>query len=268
MKSEINTKYGTISFLDSESPGKCIIFLHGISCCKEVFFDQFEKLKAQYRVIIPDLLGHGESDNALNPSEAYTIPGLATSIIELLTQLKLTDVYIFGWSLGGSISIELLERFSGIEKVILHGYPPVSYLSPNFHEAYRRTEYTHLISQKIWSEQDAINFMNFGGLKPKTDAQKEHSELILNMIKRSDGQMREILYNSILSLIGINPLECVLKHKNKIKIVLGERDSGINPEYFDAHFPKLTAKIPHSGHASFWDQPYVINNFILKYFNK
>lgn len=266
VKEKIQTKYGEISYFDSKTRGENLVFLHGLSCCKEVFFDQFEKLQKIFRIIIPDLLGHGESDDATDKNQAYTIPGFAESILELFEKLNLSTVYVFGWSLGGSITVELLEKFKGIKKTILHGYPPVSFLKKNFQEAYAPTEYTHLIGMQHWTEDDVRLFLNSGGLKPRTEAQKETFKLISKMAQRSDGNMREILYASIISGTGVSPMECVEKHRDKITLLVGENDHGLQKDYFKKYFSDITIIIPNSGHASFWDKSEIVNDLIIKTF--
>ncbi len=55
--------------------------------------------------------GHGESDDAIDPIETYTRPGLADAAIELLRRIGVAQAAVFGWSFGGHIGIEMMTRF-------------------------------------------------------------------------------------------------------------------------------------------------------------
>ncbi|MEM7019168.1 MAG: alpha/beta hydrolase [Pseudomonadota bacterium] len=59
-----------------------------------------EKLAKQYRVIVPDLRGHGDSENP----GCYTLPYFMADIHAVITQLQLDKPALIGHSLGGHIA--------------------------------------------------------------------------------------------------------------------------------------------------------------------
>lgn len=69
-----------------------------------------------FRVVAPDLLGHGESDK---PADAtYDVTGLATLLLRVMDELDITTATLVGHSLGGGIAIAMsylepdrVERF-------------------------------------------------------------------------------------------------------------------------------------------------------------
>jgi pimeloyl-ACP methyl ester carboxylesterase len=49
----------------------------------------------------------------------------ANAAVELLRKLGVTEVIVFGWSLGGHIGIEMLACFLGMRGLMITGTPPV-----------------------------------------------------------------------------------------------------------------------------------------------
>lgn len=93
-----------LSYLDV-GEGTPIVFIHGLGQRKEAWKPQFP-LAEKYRLIIPDLRGHGETQLDDN----ITIKTFAKDIIELLEHLAVPEAYICGLSLGGIIAQELYKQ--------------------------------------------------------------------------------------------------------------------------------------------------------------
>lgn len=85
--------------------GTPIVLIHGLGSKKEAWIPQHE-LANKYRLIIPDLRGHG--DTILN--ENLTIKNFALDIIHLLEYLKIPSAFICGLSLGGIVAQELYKQ--------------------------------------------------------------------------------------------------------------------------------------------------------------
>lgn len=105
--------------------GEPIILLHG-SFQSGVFFKkqyEDEALTANYRLIIPDLRGHGESSK---PTYGYRISRLAKDVQELVTELDIDTASWVGWSMGGMIIWSYWDLFGGdrIDELVLIDSPP------------------------------------------------------------------------------------------------------------------------------------------------
>ncbi|WP_423407065.1 alpha/beta fold hydrolase [Heyndrickxia sp. MSNUG] len=93
--------YGDLFFEDIGA-GVPIIFLHPPGMGRKVF--RFQKaLSNKYRVILPDLSGHGDS-TAL--SSSVSIKKYADEILHLINSLGVEKVVLCGYSSGGSIAQE------------------------------------------------------------------------------------------------------------------------------------------------------------------
>src|SRR3989338_3155711 len=86
---------------------KALFFIHGWAFDRQVWEEQVEFFKKNYRVISVDLRGHGESrwidtDNLL--------AGFTEDILDLCRELKLRQINFVAWSLAGYILFELLKK--------------------------------------------------------------------------------------------------------------------------------------------------------------
>ena len=66
---------------------------------RDMWAPQIEALSQQYRVIVPELWGHGESGPL--PAATQTLDGLARQALALLDQLDIAHINLVGLSVGG-----------------------------------------------------------------------------------------------------------------------------------------------------------------------
>lgn len=90
---------------DDLGSGDVIVLIHGLGSRKEYWGPQYE-LAQNYRLIIPDLRGHGGTKNDKN----ITIQNFAKDIVHLLEYLKIDQAYFCGLSLGGIVAQELYKQ--------------------------------------------------------------------------------------------------------------------------------------------------------------
>ena len=93
---------GLLEFDDAGS-GPAIVFLHGWSLGKGAFGIQRRELSARYRIVVPDMRGHGNSTKFVNGDGIDT---LASDLEQLLVHLDLDDVILVGWSMGALVAWE------------------------------------------------------------------------------------------------------------------------------------------------------------------
>lgn len=95
----------SISYLEQGS-GPVLVLLHGWGMSSAVFAPIMGALSGCFRVLAPDLRGHGRSA----PGPGYRLEDLAGDIEEWLETVQITDCCLFGWSLGGMVALDLAER--------------------------------------------------------------------------------------------------------------------------------------------------------------
>lgn len=110
--------WGRLAYTEHGSGDAVVVLLHQFLVDKRAQWPIAEYLAAQgYRVICPDLPGHGESDHPRR-TDAYGLPGSAEAILALLDALELDRVFLGGASFGSmhALRIALLapERLAGL----------------------------------------------------------------------------------------------------------------------------------------------------------
>ncbi len=97
-----------LAFLD-EGPGPAVVLLHGFPLTRAMWKEQVAGVGSIYRLIVPDLRGHGESPA---PEGVYTMDEMADDVIELLDTLSLDGpVVVGGLSMGGYVALSLVARY-------------------------------------------------------------------------------------------------------------------------------------------------------------
>lgn len=87
-----------------ERAEKTIMFVHGYAGCAETWEYQINHFARDYRVIAPDLRGHGQSDA---PFSEYTMSEFVDDIDNIAAVLELPERFVLvGHSFGGSICVE------------------------------------------------------------------------------------------------------------------------------------------------------------------
>jgi pimeloyl-ACP methyl ester carboxylesterase len=94
-------------FWDRAGSGEPLLLLHGIGSTHDDFTPLRPRLNADYRVLAPDLPGHGRSP-AL-PGRP-TISAMADAIVADLDELGVGRVHVLGNSIGARIALELAIR--------------------------------------------------------------------------------------------------------------------------------------------------------------
>ncbi len=84
--------------------GPAVVLLHGLAATKLSFMPLLPSLAERFRVIVPDLPGHGDSDKR---KARYTPAYFADVVVELLDALGVDRATLVGNSMGGRIALEV-----------------------------------------------------------------------------------------------------------------------------------------------------------------
>jgi sigma-B regulation protein RsbQ len=99
-----------------------VMFAHGYGCDQSMWRHVYPAVTDKYRVVLFDYVGSGLSDaTAFNSSRYSTLKGYGVDILEILEELKLTNVHFVGHSvssmIGGLASIEQPDRFDSLTMI-------------------------------------------------------------------------------------------------------------------------------------------------------
>ena len=95
--------------LGAENP-HTIILVHGWSQC-HLSFERQAVLAERFRLILPDLRGHGQSDKPLDPACYNNSRPWAEDMEKIIQTLDLKSPLMVGWSMGGWVVMDYLEHF-------------------------------------------------------------------------------------------------------------------------------------------------------------
>ncbi|NMO97294.1 alpha/beta fold hydrolase [Paenibacillus lemnae] len=97
----------TICYLE-HGQGEPVILLHGY-CGSSSYWEPALPHLSGFRIIAPDLRGHGKSDAPMGP---YTIEQMADDVLMLMDELNIPKAVLLGHSLGGYITLSFAQRHS------------------------------------------------------------------------------------------------------------------------------------------------------------
>jgi pimeloyl-ACP methyl ester carboxylesterase len=98
MTHHLTLRDGTVLAYRDIGSGPVLLLVHGWAASGIFFEDIAARLADEFRVIIPDLRGHG--DTPAGPGRA-TITDLADDMDELIATLGIAPIIALGWSMGG-----------------------------------------------------------------------------------------------------------------------------------------------------------------------
>lgn len=167
--------------------GPALLFVHGLGASKADFDKQVDYFSRIFRVIAPDLRGHGSSD-AIAP---YSIERFATDMLALMEQLSPGNFAVVGHSMGGAVAMQMaLYKPERIYKLVLADTLP-SFVPNSFQKramVWGRILMMHLFGPKALSKRVAANMF------PNKD-----QEPLRKLVAERNGNTRKSVY---LSLIG------------------------------------------------------------------
>lgn len=111
-----------MAFTDT-GQGPAILLVHGWAVNRNFFADLARRLQSEFRVIAPDLRGHGLTPSGEAP---LSIEKLAGDMAELIDALELQNVVALGWSMGASVLWNMIEArgAKGLAGLIIEDMSP------------------------------------------------------------------------------------------------------------------------------------------------
>jgi pimeloyl-ACP methyl ester carboxylesterase len=95
-----------VAYRDAGS-GETLLLIHGMAGSSDTWRAMIPQLAKKYRVVAPDLLGHGRSDK---PRGDYSLGAFAVWLRDLLDELSVSRATIVGQSLGGGVAMQFVYQ--------------------------------------------------------------------------------------------------------------------------------------------------------------
>jgi long-chain acyl-CoA synthetase len=192
-----------------EAVERTILFVHGYAGCAETWEYQINHFAAQFRVVVPDMRGHGQSDA---PFSRYTMDEMVADLHAIVEALNLPERFILiGHSFGGAVCVEYAnahpERLDKLVLIATAGEYPLPKI-------------TSLVARL-----PASVFRPFWRYRPRWNAE-------IHVMKR-------MLLNNVMQWRGWNLLRNIT---TPTLVITGERDTFFPPYVFD----DVVRLIPHA----------------------
>ncbi len=255
---------GDIAIWDSnrESQLPVLIMLHPNSASRLFFKMQMEDkiLTENFRLIAMDLPGHGDSKPAENPKETYTLSGYASIVAQTIREMGISKCALFGWSLGGHVAIEALDKIDGLCGVALTGTPPVELSTQGFMEACKDfpIEMSKLMGKLHFTHEEAETFAHVIG--------KE--DWMIEYVFKTDGYARQRLLEWFDEGVGRDQRKLVAETKLPIAIIAGDQDPASPKDYLQTvKFGNLWGLhfIENGSHGVVYERPDIYNPILLSF---
>ena len=250
----IETQHGSIFYAEDNHGGEStppVILIHGAGGSHIAWSAQMRRMDG-YRVICPDLPGHGRSGG----KGRNQIKDYADCVIDFLDVLNIERFIVVGHSMGGAIAQTITtlipNQIIGLILISTGANLPVdARILTGIRENFQKT--AALINKWSWSK----------------DAPQELREQALQVFLSNPPQ---VLHDDFLACSTFDLREHITGIATQTLIIAGDIDK-MTPlplsQHLADHIPNSTLKIIRNGsHAIILEQPEVIATAILEWLSK
>lgn len=227
--------------------GPTVILLHGYSDSWASWAQVLPLLDKKYRVYVPDLRGHGESDR---PASGYTFPDFAGDIIAFMDAKGIRKATIVGHSMGSFVAQHVATMApERVERLVLVGSAP----------AVSNGEVTQL-QMEVNALTDPVplkfvtEFQNSVITRPVPD------EFMDRVVQESMKLPARVWRDAMAGMLAQNSPATLSKIKAPTLIIWGDRET-VFPKRSDQELlrkgiPNARLKVYEgTGHCPNWEEP-------------
>jgi len=239
--------------------GYPLVFLHGFTATSAMWKPQLPALSQNYKVVIYDARGHGQSESPTSASE-YSIELVVEDLSQLLAWLQIEKAVIAGLSMGGYVSLNFC--FTHPEKVralILAG------TGPGYRSQAKRQQWNDIIAT-VTEALETHGLLALNDAKIASLIGRPVDKEIAKTFRHTSPQglintARTVLYNPgvIDKLSGIKVPTLIIAGKHDTSFI--EAAAYMNTAIYDSK----KVIIPGAGHMVNIDQSEVFNSSILEF---
>lgn len=250
----------SLEYLD-RGEGEVILLLHGLGSTKADWDFQEKTFSQDFRIIAPDLRGHGNSTKPKN-KEAYGIPQCAEDMKLLLDDLGISQCIVVGFSMGGAVAFEMATAYKSFfsKMVIVNTAPDFNDLGEMGEQMIKeRTELLRSEGMEAMARKVA------DGMFPDED--QEH--LRNTFYERARVNDLEAYFNSFITLMNWGIGDKLKNIDVSTLVVASDMDytSVVLKESYATKMKNAKLEvIKNSRHGVTMDQPQQFNAALLKFF--
>ncbi|GAA0763166.1 alpha/beta fold hydrolase [Psychroflexus lacisalsi] len=251
-----------LEYLD-KGEGETILLLHGLGSTKADWNMQVDIFSKHYRVIAPDLRGHGNSSKPENRSE-YGISLCAEDNQLLLQELAIKQCVIVGFSMGGAIAFEMAVKHPKLisKLIVVNTAPDFNDLGEMGKEMIKdRTRILETVGIEPLAKQIAESMF-------PEDEQLELREAFYNRAKMNPV---ESYFNSFITLMEWGVGEKIKDIKVPTLVIASDLDYtpvSLKEAYAKKMKDSKVEVVSQSRHGVTMDQPTQFNSIVLNFLEK
>lgn len=246
---------------EESGSGPPIVLGHSFLCSGKMWREQATVLARQFRVINPDLRGHGRSGDVTSPFSLYDAAG---DVVAILDHLGIDRAIWCGLSIGGMVALRAaLSAPDRVSALILLD------TDAGAETAYRKLKYSAMGTGTRLLGVDpflpAITRLMFGA-----STHRRNPALVAEWRKEFAGAR---IPSTLRCLDALTRRDDLLPRLGDIKVptlvLVGEEDRSLPPPVSRRIHERLPdsrfAIIPAAGHLSALEQPAAVNDAILQF---
>jgi pimeloyl-ACP methyl ester carboxylesterase len=233
MVGTFSTGSDRLSYEVHGSGPRVLVWLHGLFLDAQVHRDLAAELAARgYRVILLDLLGHGESDKPRHAS-AHRMDLYAEHVVQLLDALNIDEAVLGGVSLGANVSLQAAVRAPDRVRGLILVMPVLEWAVPAAAVAFvpllLSVHYARPVVRVLARGMAYVPRTGFGAV-----------DSILDTLSTDPDEVAAVLHGLL-----VGPIAPTVEQRRAIQVpglVLGQRIGLIHP-FSDAD--NLSHQLPH-----------------------
>lgn len=238
--------------------GMPVVCIHGAAAGAVTYYKSIAALAQHFRVIVPDVVGYGESDK---PKAAYDRPYFAAWLCEFFIALGIQKAHLVGNSQGGAIGLQFaLENPGKVEKLVLvdsgalgKGMPAGAFIS-----MFLLNNFPSAVAGRMMARYLVY--------KPENN-DPDYAAYALQVAKKPGGN--NVFMQGRGAAVSPMAEDELRRIEQQTLIIWGEQDNFFPIAYGEAAaktMPHATLhRIKEAGHLPFLDQPTAFNDALIQF---
>lgn len=266
---EINFKNKRI-FYRAEGKGKAVILLHGFGEDGNIWEPQFETLKKDHFVIVPDLPGSGQSQMLEGPCSltdyAEVIKVIAEKEIVSRKKKSHQSFALIGHSMGGYITLAFAKKYPDLlnsfglfhssafadnEEKIATRKKGIEFIKKNGAEAFLKTSVPDLFAKRTREENPAL------------------IEKLLHIAYKISGEALIQYYETMIE--RPDTADVLASFSKPVLFIIGKQDPVIplQASLQQCHIPSFSSIhiLQNSAHVGMWEEESMSNIYLTNFLN-
>ena len=239
--------------------GEPPVMIHGLGGSRSDWELQWPALVPHFRMVTPDLRGHGASQRPAGP---YRIDLFAADVAMLMRRIEARPAHVVGLSLGGAVAQQLALDAPDLVRSLVLVNTAANFVSDGWR---RRLMGVQRFASTYFSGMDKVAADVAQRLFPREEQASLRNEATARLSVNAPQAYR----NSLLAVARFNALDRLPSITCPTLVVSGDTDYAVPmsvKKRLAEGIPNCQmVVIPHSGHATPVDQPETFNKLVLEF---